>query len=78
MNLSTGLYRLAQVIKWAGRVLGGIWLIFLFTLLTTEKAKVIDGFKTGNEFTWLIFVTPFVLIAITEVIAWVLEGFADD
>ena len=78
MNLSTGLYRLAQVIKWVGRVLGGIGLIFFFTLLASDKAKVIDGFKKGDEFIWLIFFTPLVLIAITEVIAWVLEGFADD
>jgi hypothetical protein len=78
MNLSTGLYRLAQVIKWIGRLLGGIWLIFSFTLLASDKAKVIDGFKNGDEFIWFIFVSPFVFIAITEVIAWVLEGFADD
>jgi hypothetical protein len=54
MNLSTGLYRLAQVIKWIGRLLGGIWLIFSFTLLASDKAKVIDGFKNGDEFIWFI------------------------
>jgi len=27
MNVSTGLYRLAQVIKWGGRVIGGLWVI---------------------------------------------------
>ena len=75
MNIASGLYRLAQVIKWFGRVLGCIW----FILLVTESSKsVVDGLKSGNEVLWVMFLSAFVLIAVTEVIAWILEGFANE
>jgi hypothetical protein len=75
MNISSGIYRLAQVIKWIGRVLGGAWLILL---VSESNQSIVDGLKSKNEVLWLMFLGAFVLIAITEVIAWVLEGFADD
>ena len=72
MNLSKGLSRLAQVIKWIGRVLGSAWFIYL---VTTSSKSVVDGLKNGNGVLWLMFLAGFVLIAVTEAIAWVLEGF---
>jgi len=65
MNISTGLYRLAQVIKWGGRVLGGLWLI----------AVVADA--SPNDFKIFVLL-GIVFIVVTEGIAWVLEGFAND
>ena len=78
MNFAIGLYRLAKVIKWFGRLIAGPWVIFLFTQISSDKSRVLDGFIKGDEFIWIIFVSPFVLIAITESIGWVLEGFAND
>ena len=66
MNISRGLYRLAQVIKWGGRVLGGLWFIALLT-----------GDPSHNDFKIFVGVS-IVFVVITEGIAWVLEGFAND
>ena len=63
MNVSTGLYRLAQVIKWGGRVIGGLW--------------VIGGINNFRDF-GLFFGIGAVIVVITAGIAWVLEGFAND
>lgn len=69
MNLSLGLYRLAQAIKWFGRLVGGLWLIGLvYGVLTNTGKSGFIGF----------FVAAIILIAITEGIAWILEGFAND
>jgi hypothetical protein len=62
MNASTGLYRLAQVIKWGGRVIGGLCLI--------------GGIKNFNIF-GLYLGLGVVIVVITAGIAWVLEGFAN-
>jgi hypothetical protein len=67
MNISQGLYRLAQAIKWTGRVLGGFWL-----------AGLVYGAITGSGKAGFIFVLALIFIAITEGIAWILEGFASD
>ena len=56
-------------------MLGGAWLILL---VSESNQSIVDGLKSKNEVLWLMFLGAFVLIAITEVIAWVLEGFADD
>jgi hypothetical protein len=69
MNLSLGLYRLAQAIKWFGRLVGGLWLIGLIYGVSTDTGK--SGFIG-------FFVAAIIFIAITEGIAWILEGFAND
>lgn len=69
MNISTGIYRLAQIIKWFGRVVGGLWLVGLVYGAVTDSGKA----GTGS-----MFVLALIFIAITEGIAWVLEGFAND
>jgi len=71
MNVSTGLYRLAQVIKWGGRVIGGLWASGgLWVKVNSGPIDLIDFavyFGIGA-----------VIVAITGGIAWVLEGFAND
>jgi len=75
MSFSNGLLRLGVVIKWLGRAIGGIWLI----LLVRESTKdVLAGLEQGDEALWVMFVAAFLLVAITESIAWVLAGFAKD
>ena len=70
MNISQGLFRLAQAIKWTGRVLGGLWLVgLIYTLTESEPVKAGLG---------AIFVIAIVFVALTEGIAWILEGFAND
>ena len=71
MNISTGIYRLAQIIKWAGRGLGWLWLMGLaYSVMGTDK-------KADSDF-WFFVVLLAVFIAITEGTAWVLEGFSND
>jgi len=74
MNISTGIYRLAQIIKWFGRVIGGFWFVgvaitFLNSTDITPALKSDTIFFLGSS---IIFVLT------TEAIAWVLEGFAND
>jgi len=79
MNFSAGLYRLAQAIKWIGRLLGGSWLVFSYIVLTSESTqRILDGLKRFDPVLLLMLFGAFVLIAITEVIAWVLEGFSSE
>lgn len=70
MNVSTGLYRLAQVIKWPSRVLGGL-------LLIAVAYKQVFEQSTGGD-AGVALVMTVVFMAIAEGIAWVLEGFAND
>jgi len=73
MSISTGLYRLAQVIKWFGRVIGALWFLGLFyNYIVRSNSPPLDA----NAFFYLSLLVAF--IGVTECIAWVLEGFADD
>ncbi len=68
MNISTGIYRLAQLIKWGGRILGAIYFLgLIYAAFTNEKAESL-----------LFFGFLAVFIAISEGAAWVLEGFSND
>jgi K+-transporting ATPase A subunit len=74
MNISSGVYRLAQIIKWFGRVVGGFWFVgvaisFLNATDITPVLKSDTIFLLGSAI---------VFALITEGIAWVLEGFAND
>jgi hypothetical protein len=73
MNISSGIYRLAQVIKWVGRVLGGIWVVVVsLGYLNSAKTEV---HKLDTIF-FLCLAIVFVLL--TACIAWILEGFANE
>jgi hypothetical protein len=69
MNISKGIYRVAQAIKWVGRVLGGLWFLAMAYALTATRTSE-DGF--------ILLVSSVVFVGITEGIAWVLEGFTDE
>lgn len=73
MNISQGLYRLAQVIKWVGRIAGGLWFLGVsFFFLNSPRQADIRGDAI------LFLCAALIFIAVTEGVAWVLEGFADD
>lgn len=67
MDVSRGVYRLAQVIKWTGRVLTGLYIL---TLLITNK------YPDGSLLPFIIL--AFVFLAITQGVAWILEGFSGE
>jgi hypothetical protein len=69
MSISKGIYRIAQTIRWVGRVLGGLWFIAMAYALTSTRA---------SEDTFLLLISSVVFVGITEGIAWVLEGFTDE
>ena len=74
MNISTGIYRLAQIIKWFGRVFGGFW----FVGVAISFLNAIDRTPALKSDTILFLCLAIFLVLITEGIAWVLEGFAND
>ena len=73
MNISTGIYRLAQVFKWSGRVVGAIWLLGLFYNYIGRSNS-----PPLNADAYFFLGSLVVFVALTEGIAWILEGFADD
>ena len=71
MNISQGIYRIAQLIKWGGRILGAIYFFgLMYAALTNQEKANSDLFLFLGLFA--------VFIAITEGMAWVLEGFSRD
>lgn len=73
MSLTRGIYRIAQAIKWTGRVLGGIGAMAICYSFLTSPLHQMDG----KENLALLAIT-IVLVAITEGIAWVVEGFGSE
>jgi hypothetical protein len=73
MNISSGVYRIAQVIKWIGRVLGGIWIVVVYLNLSNSARTEVH--KVDAIFFLCLAI---VVVLITEGIAWILEGFAND
>lgn len=74
MNISTGIYRLAQIIKWFGRVVGGLWFVGV-AISFLNATDITPALKSD---TILLLGSAIVFTGITEGIAWVLEGFAND
>lgn len=70
MSVKTGIYRIAQLIKWTSRVVGGCW------LLAIAQAKIFESNSTGDV--GVVLVITVVSMAIAEGVAWVLEGFVSD
>lgn len=73
MSISNGIYRTAQLIKGTSRVLGGLLLLVNAYALIFLRLEL----KERDDAIAVLLVTVF-FMAIAEVIAWVLEGFAND
>ena len=73
MSISRGVYRIAQAIKWTGRVLGGIGVMAICYSVLTSPMSQMDAKEN-----LALFAIAGVLIAITEGIAWILEGFGSE
>ena len=67
MNISSGIYRLALVIKWGGRAIAGFFV-----------AAELYGLATGTQDNFLGFLFAAIVFGITAPVAWILEGFAKD
>jgi hypothetical protein len=84
MNISMGIYRLAQVIKWTSRVLGVPLLLFNTYALIVERNHLGRNLPSGFELeansgdAIAVLVVTVVCMAVAEGIAWILEGFASD
>jgi hypothetical protein len=74
MSFSTGIYRIAQVIKWFGRVFGGLW-FFGVAISFLSSTDITPAMKSDTIF--FVFLS-ILFVAITEGIGWVLEGFSHD
>ena len=73
MSISNGIYRIAQLIRGTSRVLGGLLLLVNAYALIFLRLEL----KERDDAIAVLLVTVF-FMAIAEVIAWVLEGFAND
>ena len=73
MSIANGIYRIAQVIKWTGRVIGGIWVMSVcYSVLTNPITQ------SDSKENLVLFIMAVVFIGITEGIAWILEGFGSE
>ena len=73
MSISNGIYRIAQLIRGTSRVLGGLLLLVNAYALIFLRLEL----KERDDAIAVLLVTVF-FMAIAEVIAWVLVGFAND
>ena len=69
MSISNGIYRVAQAIKWDGRVLGGLWFFALAYSIIIHQP---------SEDKTLLLISALVFVGITEGVAWILEGFGSE
>ena len=72
MNISKGIYRIAQLIKWVGRIIGG-----LFVVSSAYSMIFSKPYETHADAYGMLLMAGIVL-AITEGIAWILEGFGSE
>lgn len=73
MSIANGIYRVAQAIKWTGRVLGSLGAMAICYSVLTSPLSQMDGKENLVLFAMVGF-----LVAVTEGIAWILEGFANE
>jgi len=69
MSVKNGIYRIAQLTKWTSRVLGGLLLLsiaYVFISDSDSKGALVPVLVTVG------------CMAVTEGIAWVLEGFSSE
>lgn len=68
MSISSGIYRFAQAIKWGGRLLAALLMIFMaMHIINTSK---------GSQEDWLFVMGAALILGVTHGISWILEGFA--
>jgi hypothetical protein len=72
MNISKGIYRIAQLIKWVGRIIGG-----LFVVSSAYSMIFSKPYETHADAYGMLLMAGIVL-TITEGIAWILEGFGSE
>jgi len=72
MSVSRGIYRIAQLIKWVGRIIGG-----LFVVSSAYSMMFSKPYETHADAYGMLLMAGIVL-AITEGIAWILEGFGSE
>ena len=71
MSAKTGIYRVAQFIKWTSRTLGGLFILGLaYSAISSPMSK------PANMIFLVVLTVGF--MAIAEGIAWVIEGFSRD
>jgi hypothetical protein len=70
MSVKRGVYRIAQLVKWTSRVLGG------FLLIALAYGQIFERNNQGDI--GVVLVMTIVFMAIAEGFAWVLEGFGSD
>ena len=83
MNISEGIHRLSQLIKWTSRVLGILLLLVNTYALIIERNHFGRNLPSGFELevngdTIAVLVVTVFCMAAAEGIAWILEGFASD
>ena len=83
MSIKKGIYRIAQVIKWISRVFGGSLLIVKTYVMIAERNHLGRNLPSGfeleiNRDAIAVLAIIVFLMAVSEGIAWVLEGFAND
>ena len=71
MSVKNGIYRIAQLTKWASRVLGGLLLLFI------AYAEIFKNDGVSNSVGVPVVIT-IACMAIAEGIAWILEGFGSE
>jgi hypothetical protein len=72
MSIKRGIYRIAQLIKWGGRTIGG-----LFVVSSAYSMIFSKPYETHSDAYGMLLMAGIVL-AITEGIAWILEGFGSE
>jgi hypothetical protein len=83
MNISEGIHRLSQLIKWTSRVLGILLLLVNTYALIIERNHLGSNLPSGFELevngdAIAVLVVTVFCMAVAEGIAWILEGFASD
>jgi hypothetical protein len=70
MSVSNGIYRIAQLIKWVGRIIGGLFVV--------SSAYQMIVRNPGSADAYAMLLMAGIVLVITEGIAWILEGFGSE
>ena len=70
MSVKRGIYRIAQLIKWVGRIIGGLFVV------SSAYQMIAPNPTSADAYAMLLMAG--IVLAITEGIAWILEGFGSE